>query len=302
MIFEGAGYSDRGAARESNQDSHLIKVAETHVGDVAMVAVADGMGGLEKGELASASVVRMLSEWFDTKLPLALEALDVSAEGFELYVDGQLKGLVQDMNLQLIRYGMSTQTNMGTTLTVMLAIGGRYSIAHVGDTRAYQIASDGIEQLTCDQTLVQRELEAGNITEELALVHPRRNVLLQCLGSTREVLPQLIHGNVRSDAIYLLCSDGFRHEVSASELYDALGPRVLDAAAWERERSWRAGYAGWGVAPEDSVPEGPGSEGPVPEGTPTSALMRIADLVMARGEADNITGIVLRAHAEEVRS
>ncbi|WP_180965811.1 PP2C family protein-serine/threonine phosphatase [Enorma phocaeensis] len=302
MIFEGVGYSDQGATRESNQDSYLIKVAETHVGDVAMAAVADGMGGLEKGELASAAVARMLSEWFDTKLPLALEALDASVEGFELYVDGQLKGLVQEMNLQLIRYGMSAQANMGTTLTVMLAIGGRYSIAHVGDTRAYQITSDGIVQLTCDQTLVQRELEAGNITEEETRVHPQRNVLLQCLGSTREVLPQLIHGNVQNNAIYLLCSDGFRHEVTAGELYGALGPRVLDAAAWERERRWRESRAGAGMIPGGSGPEGTAPESPAPEGTPSSALMRIADLVMARGEADNITGIVLRAHAEEVRS
>ena len=69
MLFEGAGYSNVGRTRESNQDSYLIKVASTPVGDVALVAVADGMGGLECGELASAAVINMLSDWFDNKLP-----------------------------------------------------------------------------------------------------------------------------------------------------------------------------------------------------------------------------------------
>lgn len=233
MLFEGAGYSNVGRTRESNQDSYLIKVASTPVGDVALVAVADGMGGLECGELASAAVINMLSDWFDNKLPVALEAMESSVGGFENFVDGQWGGLVQDMNMALIRYGMAEHMNLGTTLTAMLAIGGRYSIVHVGDTRAYELTESATNQLTVDQTFVRREVEAGRITPEEALTHPRRNVLLQCLGSTKEVVPDLIHGNLDRDAIYLLCSDGFRHVLTDTELRRRLGPDALDANAWD---------------------------------------------------------------------
>ena len=112
MLFEGAGYSNVGRTRESNQDSYLIKVASPPVGDVALVAVADGMGGLECGELASAAVINMLSDWFDNKLPVALEAMESSVGGFENFVDGQWGGLVQDMNMALIRYGMAEHMNL----------------------------------------------------------------------------------------------------------------------------------------------------------------------------------------------
>ncbi|MFR3923729.1 MAG: PP2C family protein-serine/threonine phosphatase [Collinsella sp.] len=193
MLFEGAGYSNVGRTRESNQDSYLIKVASTPVGDVALVAVADGMGGLECGELASAAVINMLSDWFDNKLPVALEAMESSVGGFESFVDGQWGGLIQDMNMALIRYGMAEHMNLGTTLTAMLAIGGRYSIVHVGDTRAYELTESQTNQLTVDQTFVRREVEAGRITPEEALTHPRRNAAA-VPGSTKEVVPDLIHG------------------------------------------------------------------------------------------------------------
>lgn len=213
--------------RESNQDSYLIKVASTTMGDVALLAVADGMGGLESGELASATVIRMLSTWFDTKLPAALEVMETSVGGFEQFVDGQWNGLIQDMNMALIRHGMAHRMNLGTTLTAMLAIGGRYSIVHVGDTRAYEIVVGGITQLTQDQTFVRREVEAGRLTPEEAIVHPRRNVLLQCLGSTKEVVPDLVHGNITRDAIYSC----------ARMVFAMCSPRASCASVWARQPS-----------------------------------------------------------------
>ena len=292
MLFEGAGYSNVGRTRESNQDSYLIKVASTPVGDVALVAVADGMGGLECGELASAAVINMLSDWFDNKLPVALEAMESSVGGFESFVDGQWGGLIQDMNMALIRYGMAEHMNLGTTLTAMLAIGGRYSIVHVGDTRAYELTESATNQLTVDQTFVRREVEAGRITPEEALTHPRRNVLLQCLGSTKEVVPDLIHGNLDRDAIYLLCSDGFRHVLTDTELRRRLGPDALDANAWDAERR-RGAYAACTAADLDREEQ----EGFEP-GCVTQRIADMAKLVMDRKEADNVTALVLRVQAQ----
>ena len=292
MIFEGAGYSNKGISRESNQDSYAIKVARTPIGDVALVAVADGMGGLENGELASATVIRMLSDWFEQKLPVALEAMESSVGGFEHFVDGQWGGLVQDMNMSLIRFGMSEHMNLGTTLTAMLAIGGRYSIVHVGDTRAYELTDVGVTQLTEDQTYVHREVMAGRMTPEEALTHPHRNVLLQCLGSTKEVVPDIVHGNLDPDAIYLVCSDGFRHVLTETELRRRLGPSALDEASWRAERS-RPAYA---VGTDADLARGD-IEG-FPKGSPSDRLAEVARLVMSRRELDNITAVVLRAQRE----
>ena len=118
-----------------------------------------------------------------------------------------------------MRYGKKNHMNLGTTLTVILVVGARYSIVHVGDSRVYEISAAGkVKQLTEDQTFVHREILAGRMTEEEAANHPKRNVLLQCIGSSKKVEPEVIHGNVKKDATYLLCSDGFRHELSDEQV------------------------------------------------------------------------------------
>lgn len=312
MRFEAAGWTDVGRVKETNQDSFVIKIANTNMGDMAMVAVADGMGGLMKGELASATAVRSLSVWFDEKLPLSLEATAGSVGGFERFVEGQWEGLAQDLNLRIMRYGMKERMNLGTTLTAMLVLGGRYSIVHVGDSRVYEITDEAVCQLTEDQTFVKREMDAGRMTPEEALVHPQRNVLLQCLGSSKEVKPEVTSGNLRRDATYLLCSDGFRHVLTEKELLGRLSPGALACAV----------EAFGGVSQADgSRPEGEPAPGvsalvasrasgavdPPTENGPSTRFTKAVEqvlsdmvgLVMERKERDNITAVVLRA-AEEV--
>lgn len=118
-----------------------------------------------------------------------------------------------------MRYGKKNKMNLGTTLTVLLVVGARYSIVHVGDSRVYEINKSGkVKQLTEDQTFVHRELLAGRMTKEEAATHPKRNVLLQCIGSSKKVEPEVVHGNVKKEACYLLCSDGFRHALSNEQI------------------------------------------------------------------------------------
>ena len=97
---------------------------------------------------------------------------------------------------------------------------------NVGDTRAYEIAN-GIRVLTKDQTVVAREVERGNLTPEQAAVDPRRSVLLQCIGASDEVYPDLFFGDTQLNAVYMLCSDGFRHEITEGEIYNYLNPNVM---------------------------------------------------------------------------
>lgn len=280
MQFRGAGYSNVGRTKDTNQDSYAISIADTKVGNVALVIVADGMGGLEKGELASAEVVRTLSSWFAEKLPPSLEALETNIGGFEHFVEGQWHGLVQDLNLRIMRYGMQHRMNLGTTLTALLVIGARYSIVHVGDSRVYEITDKEVKQITTDQTFVKREIDAGRMTVEESLSHPNRNMLLQCLGSSKEVVPDIIHGTLRKDATYLLCSDGFRHVLTDQELKEKLCPKALNKA-WDAQACLDAN----GII----------SSGPEPV---VGVLSDMTTLVMDRKERDNITAVVLRVEGE----
>ena len=95
-------------------------------------------------------------------------------------------------------------------------------IAHVGDTRVYQITSE-MKQLTTDQTFVAREVSRGTMTLEQAQNDKRRNMLLQCVGASDVVEPQIITGTAVKGA-YMLCSDGFRHEITEREMYESLNP------------------------------------------------------------------------------
>ena len=115
---------------------------------------------------------------------------------------------------------------MGTTVTAMLVTEERYYIVNVGDTRAYEIF-DGVQVLTRDQTVVAREVEQGNLTPQEAERDPRRSVLLQCVGASEAVYPDMFFGETKWNTVYMLCSDGFRHEITGQELYQYLNPDVM---------------------------------------------------------------------------
>lgn len=216
MRYIGSAATDVGIVKKTNQDSICLKVAETKSkGQVAMVAVCDGMGGLSKGELASATVIRHFSNWFDHVLPARLYKYSWNALSAEF--DKEIKSL----NYKIIDYGRSLGANLGTTLSLLLIIEEKYMIAHVGDSRVYKI-SDKIDQLTEDQTYVAREIKLGNMTPQQAAVDPQRNMLLQCVGASSVVEPAFYYGNVEQGDVFVLCSDGFRHVVSDEEIYENL--------------------------------------------------------------------------------
>ncbi len=208
--------TDVGISKSTNQDSVMIKHASVEGSEVLLAVVCDGMGGLAKGELASATVVREFARWFDEDLPFELENLDVNVIG------GKWSLMLKDLNLKIMEHSNRVGTSMGTTFSGILFVGDQYVIAHVGDTRIYHIGS-GICQLTTDQTFVAREISRGTMTAEQAKTDKRRNLLLQCVGASKTVDPQVICGKVEKGA-YMLCSDGFRHEITEAEMYESLNP------------------------------------------------------------------------------
>ena len=223
MKYFASASTDVGIVKNTNQDSVCIKIAEVEgKGQVALAMVCDGMGGLAKGELASATVIRRFSEWFEKELPSVVNSYSWND------LASKFTNMVKELNYKILEYGKGAEINLGTTLSLMLIIEDKYMIVHVGDSRIYEI-SNGVHQLTEDQTFIRREIKAGRMTPQEAKTHPKRNMLLQCVGASREVNPDVTFGDIKADCVYLFCSDGFRHVISDDEMYENFKPLKINS-------------------------------------------------------------------------
>lgn len=217
MHYIATADTDIGISKDTNQDSVLIKHAKADGKEILLAVICDGMGGLSKGELASATVIRAFAKWFDEELPYELDHVDLQVIGAKWSL------LLKELNAKILEYSRENGIEgVGTTFSGILFVGEQYIIGHVGDTRVYRIGT-ALHQLTTDQTFVAREISRGTLTLEQAKTDKRRNLLLQCIGASKTVEPQIICGKVEKGA-YMLCSDGFRHEITEAEIYESLNP------------------------------------------------------------------------------
>lgn len=225
MNFLTATHTDVGTRKKTNQDSMLIMQAATAKGEILFAAVCDGMGGLSKGEVASAAMVNAFAGWFENELPQLLsEAGDGEIEEERLW--GQWSSLIDRTSRAIADYGKNVRISLGTTAVAVLIIGNDYFTLNVGDSRVY-LLSDNIYQLTKDQTYVQREMDAGRMTYEQSLRDPQRSVLLQCIGASPFVRPVFSRGTAESGNVFMLCCDGFRHVITPNEFYQAFHPAQM---------------------------------------------------------------------------
>lgn len=198
-----AAVSDRGLIRSGNQDS-------VHAGPW-LLAVADGMGGMAAGDLASSVAIQ------------AIAPLDAALADDRLIE--ALTGAVETAN-QGIREAAAAdpaREGMGTTLTALLfsATGTAVALAHVGDSRAYLLRDGGLEQMTKDDTFVQMLVDEGVITLEQASSHPRRAVVTQALQGDA-VVPAYTTLAPQAGDRWLLCSDGLSNVVREDTLAETL--------------------------------------------------------------------------------
>lgn len=226
MGFLSIAHTDIGIRKNTNQDSVLIKEASTDYGRVHLSVICDGMGGLAKGEVASATLIRAFSRWFEEEFPFILykerkeERIDYNA------LQKSWNQLVDEINVKIAAYGETCHAPCGTTLAALLLVEGQYYIANVGDSRVY-LLRENMETLTKDQTFVQREVDEGRMTVEEAAVHPQKNVLLQCVGASPVVVPDFYEGAYEKGDVFMLCSDGFRHVITQEEFFKILAPKNL---------------------------------------------------------------------------
>lgn len=221
MDFIISATTDVGLTKSTNQDSLSVMTLNTPQGRMVFAILCDGMGGLEKGEVASASVIRAFRGWVTEQLPQLCGAVLE-----DTVIRSQWEAIIAQQNQTIKAYGARFGVRLGTTAVVMLLTQNRYYILNVGDSRAYEL-TDGLRQLTSDQTFVAREVALGHMTPEQAERDSRRNVLLQCVGASETVYPEMFFGATRQNAVYMLCSDGFRHEITPDEIYQLLQPNAL---------------------------------------------------------------------------
>lgn len=223
MDFFIATATDKGTKRPTNQDSLFAGQFMTRCGTYAFAVLCDGMGGLQHGELASASIVSAFSAWANERLPRIAKPI------MDHEVREEWAGIIQAENHKLRTYGLKNGCTLGSTVTALLLSEERFFILNIGDTRAYELHGE-CRQVTVDHTVIAEEISLGNLTPEQAEASPMRSVLTRCVGVYDRVYPDMFFGDTRPGAVYLLCSDGFRHCISPAEMAANLMPSSGDPA------------------------------------------------------------------------
>jgi serine/threonine protein phosphatase PrpC len=214
LYFQCAARSAVGLVRNGNEDSALV--------GSQLIAVADGMGGHAGGEFASSVAINTLSEIAPTFINTDIDsesASDLFLNSLHT-IDGQIHAVTQD-EPQL--------AGMGTTLTALFISAAEISLLHVGDSRAYRLRGNDLEQLSADHTVLQELLKKGIISESDAQSHPQRSMLTQALMGEGNLEPSLhiFEGKIKDR--YLLCSDGLTGVLSDKEIKSLI--KGKDAAA-----------------------------------------------------------------------
>ena len=219
------GKTDLGRSREHNEDTFLVadlstgnaslqpEVRQHEIGPRgSLFMVADGMGGAAAGELASAMAADLIYRHLATAWA---RDSDASADRFAF----RMKEAVELANEQIYGYAREHPEvrGMGTTVTAAGVFGEDLYVAQIGDSRGYLVRSGEAIQLTKDQSLMQRLVDAGELTEEEAEQSERRNIILQALGPDPRVRVDLTHQVLRRGDTLILCSDGLSGSVKREE-------------------------------------------------------------------------------------
>jgi protein phosphatase len=228
VVVHVFGRTDVGRTREHNEDAFVVAdlstdnatlqpEVRTHTAGPkgTLFLVADGMGGAAAGEIASAMAVEIILDELRTGW-IARSNDDAGAEAFVRAI----KQATKTANEQINGYASSHPEfrGMGTTATIAGLLGDTLYLAQVGDSRAY-IVRDGVaRQITKDQSLMQKLVEAGELTEEEAEHSERRNIILQALGPEAVVKIDLTHQTIRRGDVLVLCSDGLSGQVTKDEI------------------------------------------------------------------------------------
>jgi protein phosphatase len=230
-----AELTDTGRVREHNEDAIGSNA------DIGLMVLADGMGGYNAGEVASGIAVQIVTQLASDGADRE-ELNDVDPHSGMMRQSIILRDAVSRSN-KVIYQTAQSQTNcegMGTTIVACLFYDNKVSIAHVGDSRAYRLRDDKLEQITLDHSLLQELVDRGFYSHEEAQRSTNRNYVTRALGVEPTVEVEVHEHDVLPNDIYLLCSDGLPDMVEDDDIHltistfnaslDVVGQQLIDLA------------------------------------------------------------------------
>lgn len=215
MHLHYAGLTDTGMLRDHNEDDYQLPLTldrDSLLKKGHLYVLADGMGGHQKGEVASAVTVESVPSGYYTRVP------DLRENNSEEAIIEALSEAIQEANNAVLE---ATQGG-GTTIVSAVLYADLVVMMNVGDSRAYLLRGDELRLMSRDHSLVSRLVEMGKITEEEALTHPRRNVLYQALGQGSELEIHTSVETLQPNDTVILCSDGLWGEIGDNAIKEVL--------------------------------------------------------------------------------
>ena len=202
------GLTDPGCVRKQNQDAYHIEQLDR---SSVLCVVCDGMGGAKSGNIASTLAIDVFVQevkrsWRSSLTQEKIDSVLINAVKLANFT-------VFDQAQQFMEFD-----GMGTTLVAVLIKGKRATIINVGDSRAYGINSEGIQQLSVDHSLVQMMVDRGDLTPEVAKNYPGKNYITRAIGTDPIVTSDVFHQNVAKGDYLLLCSDGLSNMMDDQEI------------------------------------------------------------------------------------
>jgi serine/threonine protein phosphatase PrpC len=228
LYFHDAGLTNTGLVRDHNEDAYKLPCntnADILSAKGHLYVLADGMGGHQKGEVASAVTIDTVNAEYYTIVKSLTGQKDPETEIIKALSDS-----IQKANIDVL----DETEGGGTTVVASVLFGDSLITMNVGDSRAYLLRDNTLYLLSRDHSLVSRLVEMGKITEEESLTHPRRNVLYQALGQGTEVDIHIDRQKLQLDDIIILCSDGLWGEVSETHLKRTLATAATPKQAAEQ--------------------------------------------------------------------
>lgn len=215
MRLKGGFATDKGISRENNEDSIILQAMEQQGEWFAVGAVCDGIGGLEKGDVASRLVISELKSWFERVSQwIRIAQMDANVLFSQLIQD------VQEWNKRVCEYCAANHVKSGTTLSLIMLLRNQYFIIHVGDSRIYRY-NGSMEQLTQDE-----------ITEKITNGKPK-GYLNNFIGKSEQLKYTTSRGMLTYGEVFLYCSDGFYHKLTQCDMEYLMGQYQRNGSVYQ---------------------------------------------------------------------
>ncbi len=218
MLIRYSAGTDKGKVRDRNEDNNIVIDCDSY----KVFAVADGMGGMDFGDLASSIAMECIKK----------ELSDCKKQSFnKSEMKKQFVRIFNLINSEIIKecFEKKSVTGMGTTLSVCIIVDDMLYISHMGDSRIYIIREDKVIQITKDHSYVEELIDSGRITREQAKSHPNRNIITRALGLDREIDVDTDTFELFKGDRVVLCTDGLTNAVEDHEIVEL----VIEAAGPE---------------------------------------------------------------------